>query len=146
MTTYHSDNHVFNDIVSVGDGFGCGLNIKCVTVEEETDSGAITHVITGIVPARARVLGVAGLVLVPLDGASLGNVNVGDGTDADLYGASIGKTAGSTFGSHTATASPLTHAWSTSAGNIVFTGSAGVFETGVVRVSVYYVDTTAPQG
>lgn len=142
--TVHEDEQTFKDTLLIGTDYGASLNVKRVCGTHDTDGGAGTETISGVVPARARVLGVAMRVTTVLAGASLGTWSLGDGTDADLYGSGLAKTAGTTAGNHTATANPLTHAWATTAGNLVLTASAGQFDSGAVRYCVFYYDTTAP--
>lgn len=142
--TVHEDEQTFETTVKFAGDRGASLNVKRACGTHTTNSGSGTSTITGVVPARARVLGVVARVTTVLAGASLGTWSLGDGTDADLYGGSLAKTAGTTASSATATANPLTHAWSTSAGNLVLTASAGQFDSGAVRYCVFYLDTTAP--
>jgi hypothetical protein len=142
--TVHEDAHTFRATVEFEGDRGASLNVKRACGTHTTNGGTGTSTITGAVPARARVLGVVMRVTTVLAGASLGTWSLGDGTDADLYGSGLAKTVGTTASSATATANPLTHAWSTSAGNLVLTASAGQFDSGAVRYCVFYLDTTAP--
>jgi hypothetical protein len=68
---------------------------------------------------------------------------VGDGSDADRWGAISGTVAGTSSDNTNATAN-FTGAF-TSANNVVLTAVGGNFDgTGVFRVTVHYLDTLAP--
>lgn len=128
-------------IVSSDTGY---MSIRSNCVTETTNSGAGTHVIDDVFPARSRALGVTCRVDTVLAGTGLTTWSLGDGTDADLYGASLAKTAGTVVDESTYTASPLTQAWATSAADLTMTAAAGQFDSGAVTCCGYYYEFTAP--
>jgi hypothetical protein len=122
---------------------GCRFKILVARTEVAMTGGLITVTATGLRLAKKFIVGITGRVIVPCAGAALGTANIGDGTDADRYGAALDlRIAGTTFDFSTSTATP--YEWLASAGNIVFTGSAGVFSSGTVAVHVHYIELGAP--
>lgn len=125
---------------------GAALNIKTNTVTVTTDGGQSTETIAGVIPAGALSLGIVARVTTILAGESLTTWSLGDGTDADLYGTTLALAAGTTVDHSDYTASPLTQAWSASAGDLTMTAAAGQFDSGVIEVTCFYLDLTAPTG
>lgn len=123
---------------------GALLSLQVAETNLTTDGGAGTETATGAVPAGAVVLAVVARVTTILAGSGLTTWSLGDGTDADLYGTGLALAADTTVDSSDWTASPLTHAWSASAGDLVLTAAAGQFDSGVVNLQVFYVKPTAP--
>lgn len=115
---------------------------NCVT--DDTDSGGGTQTLTGVIPAGAVTLGVTCRVNTTLAGSSLSTWSLGDGTDADLYGTTLALAAGTTVDKGDYTASPLTQAWSSSAGDLTMTAAAGQFDSGNITCCASYLISTAP--
>lgn len=133
---------VKGDISRVGPQ-GQASNRKVSSTEVAMTGGAATVVGTGLLLAKKRIIGITGRVLVTVAGASLTSLNIGDGSDADRYGATIGLTAGTTFDMTSATADP--GGFQVAAGNIVVTAVGGVaISSGSIRFDVHYEDLTAP--
>jgi len=130
--------------VGIKDGHGGKLELK---VDRQTvsfvGSGA-TVTVSNARLAKKRIEGVAGRVKTTLTGLGLTTFKIGDGSDADRYGATVAAAAGNTFDFSTSTANP--GEWPTAAGNVVFTANAGVFQTGSVDLEVFYWDLVAPTG
>lgn len=92
-----------------------------------------------LIPAGSLVLGVTTRVTTVITGAT--SYSVGDGTDADRWGATIAVTAGTTSGLADITiASPVYYAAATS---VVLTAAGSDFTAGAVRVTVHYIALTA---
>lgn len=123
---------------------GGTANIKSNCVTEAVDSGAGTQAITSVIPARAMTLGVTCRVDTVIVGAGATTFSLGDGTDADLYGAGIAFAAGTTVSTSNYTAKPINQAFSTSAANLTMTANAGQFDSGSITCCAHYVDFTAP--
>lgn len=118
----------------------CRGTIRSALVTLDNVSGA-TVTATGIIPARAKVLGVATSVGVALGtGGGTTGYTVGDGTDADRFGAVVGTAVGTHTDENDYTANPELEAnWSTSARNVVITATGGNFNgTGKIYVAVWY--------
>lgn len=122
------------------------LRLRVNSVTDDTDSGASTQVLTGVIPAGVTCLAVTCRVNTIIAGASLTTWSLGDGTDADLYGTTLALAAGTTVDHTDYTASPLTQAWSASAGNLTMTAAAGQFDSGNITCNCFYLDTIAPTG
>jgi hypothetical protein len=122
---------------------GASANIKTASALLSAVSGAsVTS--TGLIPDGAFVLGVTTRITTSL-GTSNGTTGytVGDGTDADRWGAITGTAAGTTSTNADATASFI--GAFTAANDVVITATTGNFDgTGAIRVTVLYIDTTAP--
>lgn len=99
---------------------------------------------TNLIPDGAFVVGVSTRVTTSLGtGGGTTGYQVGDGSDADRWGAITGTTAGTTSNNSDATAS-FVGAF-TAANNVVITAVGGNFNgTGAIRVVVHYIDITAP--
>lgn len=95
-----------------------------------TLSGATTTA-TGIIPAGCVVLGVRGRVTTAITGAT--SSNIGDGTTANAYGATVAIAAGTQFGltNFLAATQPFI---AKAAGNVVFTAVGSNYTAGVVVV------------
>lgn len=120
---------------------GMANNIKIATTTVNL-AGATTTA-TGLFPAKCVRLGVTYRVTTIVTSGDGGtSFNVGDGTDADLYGATIAFAAGTTGNLSQATADPTV--WAAAAGDVVFTCVGGTFSGGVVRVNAHFIDLTAP--
>lgn len=131
--------------LTAGGSAGGGLTINVATTTLASVTGASVTA-TNLVPARAQVIGVATYVTVALGtGSGTTGYTVGDGSDADRFGAVTGTIVGTDTDSSTdATADPRM-TWSTSAQNIVITAAGGNFDgSGTIRVEVYYLGDTAP--
>lgn len=132
-------------ILKIGGVNGGGIKILQATTTLSGVTGASVTA-TNLVPARAQVIGVATRVTTGLGtGSGTTGYTVGDGSDADRFGAVTGTIAGTDTDSSTdATADPRM-TWSASAQNIVITAAGGNFDgTGAIRVEVYYLGDTAP--
>lgn len=109
------------------------------TVQSGAMSGA-TLTLTNLIPAGSLVFGVTvhpTTAITSGDGAT--TYNVGDGTDADRWGAAIAF-ANDVNLTNITIASPVYYAAAT---NVVLTAIAGTFNAGVVRVTVHYMTLTA---
>ena len=94
---------------------------------------------TGLIPAGAVLIGVTTKVTTGL-GTVNGTTgyNVGDGTDADRWGAIVGTVAGTSSAGVNATADPA-GTWAAAARNVVVTAVGGNFDgTGVIYLSAQY--------
>jgi hypothetical protein len=137
-----SDGARFMGDISRSGPQGQALNIKVSSILVPMTGGLITVTATGARLAKKLIVGVTGRVTKVLVGAGLTTFSVGDGSDADRYGAALVKTLGTTFDFSTSTADP--REWLAAAGNIVFTGAAGIFTSGEIRLDIHYIDLTAP--
>lgn len=128
---------------SVVTGAAGTSNIKQATTLLSAVSGA-TVTATSLIPDGAFVLGVVTRVTTQLgNGSGTTGYQVGDGSDADRWGSVTGLTVGTDTDNTDATAS-FVGAF-TSANNVVITANGGNFDgTGAIRVTVLYIDTTAP--
>ena len=122
---------------------GATANIKTATTLLSAVSGASVTA-TSLIPGGAFILGVATKVTTGL-GTSNGTTGytVGDGTDADRWGAVVGTTTAAESNNASATANPT--GWTSLGNNVVITATTGNFDgTGAIRVTAFYLDTTAP--
>jgi hypothetical protein len=137
------------DVIAVGDVVKNGSNssqIKLKTASENLtcNSGAGTQVSSTFVPANSLVVGLTARITTELAGSGMTTFSIGDGTDVDLFGAGIALAAGTLVNVGDWTASPMTYAKSGSASAITLTADAGQFDSGVIRLVVYYYSLTAP--
>jgi hypothetical protein len=118
------------------------LAIKHATTTVTAAAGA-TVTATSLIPAKANVLGVNTIVTTALGtGSGTTGYTVGDGTDADRWGAVTGTAIGTDTDGNDATADPT--GWFTAANNIVITAAGGNFDgTGAIFIDVTYTITEA---
>lgn len=96
-------------------------------------SGA-TAATTNLIPAGARLKGVSCEVTTLIEGAT--SFNIGDGTDADRFGAAIALAATTTTDDTDATADPS--GWSATAQDVTLTAVGSNFTAGEVVVTALY--------
>lgn len=146
-----TDVHEFPGTINVGTslvnkGFsrlessrGGKFNLKTVEAIESALTGATDTIGSNLIPAGAIVFGV--LIYVTILVAGCTSFHVGDGTDADKWGANVALTVGTatTNANFTSTANPIGY---TAAANVVLTavGGAASFSAGGVRAVVFYAD------
>jgi hypothetical protein len=115
------------------------LSIKTVRELSTTLSGA-TYTSTLTIPAHAVLIGVTTRVNTVVTGAT--SYSVGDGTDVDLWGATIAVAANSQSRSADFTAAGATGA-ATAARNVTLTANGSNFTGGVVEICFHYIHTEA---
>lgn len=109
-------------------------------------SAAATITASNLIPAHALLIGISGRITTTFTGAT--SFHVGDGSDADLWGASIAVAAGTTFDNTDATANPQ-GTWSASGRSVTLTavGGTGAFtSTGSIQLIAHYLSTCAASG
>lgn len=117
------------------------LNLQSITAED-TLTAAASHTGSVQIPAGAFVLGLVTRVTTAVEGASA--FSIGDGSDVDLWGASIAKEVNTTSDATDYTAVGAAGTLYTSANNVVFTAITSNFTAGVIRYTVFYIDVTPP--
>jgi hypothetical protein len=125
---------------------GAALAVRQATTTVNATAAAASVTATNLIPAGAFVLGVTTRITTGL-GTSNGTTGyqVGDGSDADRWGNKTGTTSGTSTSNSDATAN-WTGAFTT-ANNVVITAVGGNFDgTGVIRITVLYINTTALTG
>lgn len=122
---------------------GQASNIKQATTTVAAVTAA-TITATSLIPAGSLVIGIDMRITTTFDNSSgLTTINIGDGTDADRWGAAIARTSGTTTTLANITiTSPVYYAAAT---NVVLTAVAGTFNVaaGSARLTVHYIDLTA---
>ncbi len=120
---------------------GSQLRIKSSVLESAALSGGTSNIGTNAIGDGWFVLGVTVYVTTLITASGGGaSFSIGDGTDADHWGAGIVFTAGTVTTSADFTAAPGFFA---SAANIVLTVNTGAFTAGKVRAAIHYIDFTA---
>lgn len=122
---------------------GVSANIKYATATVAAAAGA-TVTATNLIPDGAFLLGVVTRITVTLgNGGGTTGYQIGDGSDADRWGAIAARTAGTTSSNADATAA-FTGSF-IAANSVVLTAVGGNFDgTGTFRVTVMYIDLTPP--
>lgn len=140
---------VWANIADVGrfsinnNSYGSQTTWRVTTATTTCNSGTGTCTLTGAIPAGSLVYGVTLRVTTVLAGAGLTTFQVGDGTTANAFGATVAVAANTTtdFTTHLATWKPTLY---TAATNVVLTANAGVFSSGAVRVCIHRLTVLAP--
>lgn len=130
----------FESVILEASPFGAKANLKYSVTESAALSGATSNIGTTIIPDGAFVLGVVVRVTTLITSAAAVSFSIGDGSDADKWGAGIAFPAGTTTTHADFTAGPSLY---TSATNVVLTPNTGTFTGGKVRAAVFYIDFTA---
>lgn len=113
------------------------VKYKEVTV---VGAAAATLTATDFIPAKALVLGVNLRVLSTFSNTSLTSMNIGDGSDADLWGATIALTAGTKTSSADYTAAAAAFKFYPAANSVVITGVGANFAAnGSARLELVYL-------
>lgn len=105
-------------------------------VESAALSGATSNVGTNFIPAGSCPLFISLFNTVLITQAAGTTYTAGDGTTADLFGASLPHTVGDTLNKWKTATSPK---WYASAANLVLTGTGGDFTAGKVRAAMLYL-------
>lgn len=113
------------------------MSIKTLREASSTLSGA-TYTSTIAIPAYAHLIGVTTRVNTVITGAT--TYSVGDGTDVDLWGASIAVAANSQSRTADFTATGAVGAVGT-ARNVTLTANGSNFTGGVVEICLHYLTT-----
>jgi len=141
VTTGTNDGKVYDTVPSTGDA---SLGIYTKVVDHTTNGGGATETVANFFPAGAVPLGVSALVTTLLAGAGLTTWDIGDSVDDNLWGDSLALAAGTSTDATDWTAAPSTHAWSAVDSDLILTANAGQFDSGVVRLTLFYTLPTAP--
>lgn len=120
-------------------GTSGGTTNVATAVEALTGMSGATVTSSNLIPAGCFLVGVSVYVDTAIEGAT--SFNIGDGTDADRWGASIAVDAATTtsIADYTATG----YGEFTAANDVVLTGVGGSFSAGAVTVTAHYIDLTA---
>jgi hypothetical protein len=107
-----------------------------------TADGSPSKTTSGLIPDGAILLAVTTRISTTLSGGGVTGYNVGDGTDADMYGVEASTAAGGTTDNSdwTADGSGVKLA----AGEVTITWTGGSATAGVVRVTAHYMTVGAP--
>lgn len=119
---------------------GATMVLKSASVLKSALSGA-TVTATNLIPAGAIPMAVVIRVTTLITGAS--SFKVGDGTTADLWGATVALTAGTTTtgADFKATFTPIVYPAATS---VVLTANTSNFTAGAVRITVFFWTAAGP--
>ena len=122
------------------------LNIQSVTASAAFDADGATHTFSSLIPAGAFVLGVVTRITETIVGAT--TIEIGDGVDQNLWGATSAVTAGTTTDATDYTNAAAVGTLYIAANDVIVTavGGAADFSDGTLRVTVFYMDVTAPTG
>lgn len=128
---------------NIGGVNGSSLQLLTATA---TINGAAAATIsaTNLIPAGSLLMGVTCRVTSTFSNTSLTSQNIGDGTTANLFGATVALTSGTTttYANTLSTFSPKIYAAATS---VVSTGVGANFAAnGTLEIVIYYYALTAP--
>lgn len=125
---------------SEGKGQSTNIRTKTESVTFAANPGDASKTTSGsIIPDGAFVVGVS--TRVTTAATNCASVNIGDGVDADMFGAATGISAGTVTTNADATAQ-FGKSPATSAGEITVTGVGGNCFDGVWAITVHYIDVT----
>ena len=124
---------------STGNVSGSFVNIRSATTELTGLTGA-TVTASSLIPDGALIVGVTVRVTTTITGAT--SFDIGDGTDVDRWGVTIGLPSGTTTTGADFTSGTVEILLA--AGDVVLTANGPDFSAGAVRIVAYYMDLTAP--
>ena len=136
-----NDGKVYDIVPDTGNA---SLGIYTKVVDHTTNGGAATETVTNFFPAGAVPIAVTALVTTIVAGAGLTTWDIGDAVDDNLWGDSLALAAGTSTDATSWSAAPYTHAWNAAASDLILTANAGQFDSGVVRLTLFYTLPTAP--
>lgn len=113
-------------------------SVKAVETEVECSGATVTA--SNLVAAKNYLLGVVIRVTEAITGAT--SFSIGDGSDADRFGATIAITLGTTTSEANFTASPV--GFLSSALSVVLTAAGADFTDGKVRITAFYIEMDGP--
>lgn len=117
---------------------GAGAQVKQKMIELTLSGASVSF--TGALPNQSIILGVSGYLTEAITGAT--GFQVGDGTTVSRFANSNGITVGTSFGpANGSDTSPKIQAGT---GNIVVTAKTSNFTGGKLRLSVNYIEMSAP--
>ena len=118
-----------------------GITIKAATqsLTFAANPGDASKVTSGLIPAGAILLGIT--TRVTTTGTNGTSMNIGDGTDADMYAATAAITANSTTDFSDVTAA--IEVSQAAAGEVTVTAVGGNIFDMVIAVTAHYIDTSA---
>lgn len=133
-------NRIFYGNIDIYGNSSNGQKLSFKTVETElTDLSGASVTATNLIPAGSVVLGVTTRVTTAITGAT--GYDVGD-SDQDRWGANIGISLDTTSDNTDWTDGLLLCYPVTT--SVVLTAIGGNFTAGSVRISIYYIEITAP--
>jgi hypothetical protein len=138
------------EVDSTGTTKFLGANTQSTNIKQATavvtTTAAATATATNLIPVGCMVVGVTTRVTTAVTGdAGFTGINIGDGTDADMFGANVSPLINATTGLANSTiTTPVIN--TSAAKSVVLTqvGGSTFVAGGVVRVTVHYIDLTAP--
>lgn len=133
-----SGDHGFQD--DGGKGVTTYIRTNTETLTFAGGGGDASKTTSALVPDGAFLLGVT--TRVTTTGTTCTSVDIGDGTDVDMFGDNTGVTAGTTTDNSGATAQ-FARAPATAAMNVTITGVGGNCVSGVWRVTAHYIQPAA---
>jgi hypothetical protein len=120
---------------------GQTMAMKQVTVEL-TGMAGVSVTATDLIPSGAFVIGVTARVTTLItSGDTATSFSVGDGVDPDAWGAGIAFAANTITDGSDFTLAPTLYA---TADDVVITPNSGTFSAGAIRLTVHYMEVTAP--
>jgi len=126
-----------NDVLVTGTkGQATGIGFASASVTFAADPGDASKTATGLRTGKRKILGISGRVTTA--GTNCASINIGDGVDADRYGAAIAVADETVFDADDATADPSE--WLASDGDVVVTAVGGNCFGLVVALTVHTID------
>lgn len=146
---FHTDGILRAEIDTSGNWKHVGANLQSTNIQQATavvtTTAAATATATNLIPAGCLLIGVTTRVTTAVTGdAGFTGYSVGNGTDADMFGANVSPSLNATTDLTNSTiTAPVIY---TAATSIVLTqvGGSTFVAGGVVRVTVHYISLTAP--
>jgi hypothetical protein len=137
-----SNGSQWSILQSLGLGASSGQEtfVKHAFAEPAMAGAAVT--VAGLIPAGCILLGVTTRVTIAIGGAA--SFDVGDGVTANLFADNTGVGLGSTSDLTDHLAGTWEPKLYVAAGDVVLTANGGNFSAGAVRVTVHYLQLTAP--
>ena len=126
------------DVIDVFVGKASRLRVKEASIVQDLVGSAATFTFSNLIPANVFLLGVYVNILATITGTVV-NLDIGDGSDVDLWGAGIALIEGTTTDSDDFTAAASMGTFGTSARDVVLQDDGILLITGgVVRVGAVF--------
>lgn len=131
------------DVADLFVGKASRLRAKEASIVSDLAGSAAVVTFSNLIPANVFLLGVYLHIIAEITG-TVANLDIGDGSDVDLWGAAIGITAGTTTDSDDFTAAASMGTFGIAARDVVLQDDGILLITGgIVRVGAVYLSGSA---
>jgi len=120
-------------------GAGAALDVKTASVDLATTGGGATEDAVALIPAGCFLIGVTTEIIDAISGSGLTSFDLGDGTDVDVWGATLPLGAGSLTDQTDFTADGFAQFTVANLVRLTANGTVPQFDAGLIRITAHYI-------